>query len=106
MADYHQKVVERLKRARAVGVPIAYGTDIVFPVAGQTRGTLSIAGIESFQEAGFTPAEILRTMTTQAAKLLGMDGQRGAIRTGMAADIVAVPGDPLADASVLRRWDF
>lgn len=106
MADYHQKVVDRLKRARAVGVSIAYGTDIIFPANGETRGTLSIAGIESFQEAGFTPAEILRTMTTSAAKLLGVDGQRGAIRPGMAADIVAVPGDPLADASVLRRVSF
>jgi len=106
MADYHQKVVDRLKRARAVGVSIAYGTDIIFPAPGETRGTLSIAGIESFQEAGFTPAEILRTMTTSAAKLLGVDGQRGAIRPGMAADIVAVPGDPLADASVLRRVSF
>ena len=57
MADYHQKVVERLKRARAVGVPIAFGTDIVFPAPGETRGTLSIGGVESFQEAGFTPAE-------------------------------------------------
>jgi imidazolonepropionase-like amidohydrolase len=106
MADYHPKVVERLKRARAVGVPIAFGTDIVFPAPGETRGTLSIASIESFQVAGFTPVEILRTMTTQAAKLLGVDGQRGAIRTGMAADLVAVPGDPLADASVLRRVSF
>jgi imidazolonepropionase-like amidohydrolase len=106
MADYHQKVVERLKRARAVGVTIAYGTDIVFSAANETRGTLSIAGIESFQEAGFTPAEIVRTMTTNAAKLLGVDGHRGAIRPGMAADIVAVPGDPLADASVLRRVSF
>jgi len=106
MADYHQKVVDRLKRARAVGVQIAYGTDIVFPAPGETRGTLSVAGIESFQEAGFTPAEILRFMTTSAAKLIGVDGHRGAIKTGMAADIVAVPGDPLADASVLRKVSF
>ena len=106
MADYHQKVVERLKRARAVGVLMAYGTDIVFPAPGETRGTLSIGGIESFQEAGFTPAEILRSMTTSAAKLLGVDGQRGAIRPGMAADLVAVPGDPLADASALRKVSF
>ena len=106
MEDYHQKVVDRLRRARAVGVPIAYGTDIVFPAPGETRGTLSVAGIESFQEAGFTPAEILRFMTTSAAKLIGVDGRRGAIKTGMAADIVAVPGDPLADASVLRKVSF
>jgi len=106
MADYHQKVVERLKRARAVGVLQAYGTDIIFPVQGETRGTLSIEGITSFQEAGYTPAEIIRFMTTSAAKLIGVDGQRGAIRPGMAADIVAVPGDPLADASALRKVSF
>src|SRR5215813_5498953 len=106
MADYHQKVVERLKRARAVGVLQAFGTDIVFPASGETRGTLSVGGIESFQEAGYSPAEILRFMTTNAAKLLGVDGQRGSIRAGMAADIVAVPGDPLADASALRRVSF
>jgi len=45
-------------------------------------------------------------MTTGAAKLLGLDGQRGGIRPGMAAEIVAVPGVPLADASVLRRVSF
>jgi imidazolonepropionase-like amidohydrolase len=45
-------------------------------------------------------------MTTSAAKLLGVDGQRGAIRPGMAADLVAVPGDPLADASALRKVSF
>ncbi|HET9155707.1 MAG TPA: amidohydrolase family protein [Myxococcaceae bacterium] len=71
-----------------------------------TRGTLSIEGVTSFQEASYTPAEILRFMTTGAAKLLGVDAQRGALRPGMAADIVAVPGDPLADASVLRRVSF
>jgi imidazolonepropionase-like amidohydrolase len=104
--EFHTQVVERLKRARAVGVTIAYGTDIVFTAPGENRGTLSVAGIESFQEAGFTPAEILRTMTTHAAKLLGVDGQRGTIKPGMAADLVAVPGNPLSDASVLRRVSF
>jgi imidazolonepropionase-like amidohydrolase len=104
--EYHGKVVARLKRARAVGVPIAYGTDIIFTLPGETRGTLSIAGIESFQEAGFTPPEILRFMITNAAQLLGVEKERGAIQAGAAADIVAAPGDPLADANVLRRISF
>jgi imidazolonepropionase-like amidohydrolase len=106
MDDYHPKVVARLKRARTVGVPIAYGTDIVFSMPGETRGTLSAEGIESFREAGFTGTEILRFMTTNAAKLLGVEGQRGAIKVGMAADIVAAPGDPLADATVIRKVNF
>jgi len=52
---------------------------------------------------------VLETTTRRAligVKLLGVDTQRGAIRPGMAADIVAVPGDPLADASVLRPVSF
>jgi imidazolonepropionase-like amidohydrolase len=104
--EYHGKVVARLKRARSVGVSIAYGTDIIFSLPGETRGTLSIAGIESFQEAGFTPPEILRFMTSNAAQLLGVEKERGAIQAGAAADIVATAGDPLADANVLRRVSF
>jgi imidazolonepropionase-like amidohydrolase len=106
MDDYHPRVVARLKRARAVGVPIAFGTDIVFSMPGETRGTLSAEGIESFREAGFTGAEILRFMTTSAAKLLGVEAQRGAIKPGMAADIVAAPGDPLVDAGAIRKVNF
>jgi imidazolonepropionase-like amidohydrolase len=106
LEGYHAKVVARLKRARTVGVPIAYGSDIVFALPGETRGTLSMAGIESFQEAGFTPPEILRFMTASAARLLGVEKERGSLQVGAAADIVAAPGDPLADANVLRRISF
>jgi imidazolonepropionase-like amidohydrolase len=103
MDDYHPRVVERLRRARAAGVPIAFGTDVVFPKDGETRGSLSIAFVESFQEAGFTPAEILRTMTTAAARLLGLEKERGTLRPGAVADLVATKQDPLTDAGALRR---
>jgi imidazolonepropionase-like amidohydrolase len=106
MDDYHARVVARLKRARAVGVPIAFGTDVVFPMAGETRGTLSIAFVESFQEAGFPAPAILRTMTTDAARLLGMEKERGTLRPGAAADLVATEGNPLLDASALRKVSF
>jgi imidazolonepropionase-like amidohydrolase len=106
MDDYHARVVARLRRARAVGVPIAFGTDVVFPMAGETRGTLSSAFVESFQEAGFPAPEILRTMTTSAARLLGMEKERGNLRPGAAADLVATEGNPLVDASALRHVSF
>ncbi len=106
MDDYHARVVARLKRARAVGVPIAFGTDVIFPLAGETRGTLSIAFVESFQEAGFPAPAILRTMTTDAARLLGMEKERGTLRPGAAADLVATEGNPLQDASALRHVSF
>lgn len=106
MDDYHPRVVARLKRARAVGVPIAFGTDVIFPMAGETRGTLSIAFVESYQEAGFSAPEILRTMTTGAARLLGMEKELGHLRPGAAADLVATEANPLVDASALRHVTF
>ena len=58
-------------------------------------------------EAGLSPAEILRLMVTNPARLLGVEAQRGAIRPGLAADIVATPGDPLKDAAdALKRISF
>ncbi|MGO9830884.1 MAG: amidohydrolase family protein [Myxococcaceae bacterium] len=106
MDDYHARVVARLKRARAVGVPIAFGTDVIFPMAGETRGTLSIAFVESYQEAGFPAPAILRMMTVDAARLLGMEKERGSVQPGAVADLVATEGNPLLDASALRRVSF
>jgi imidazolonepropionase-like amidohydrolase len=106
MDDYHPRVVARLKRARAVGVPVAFGTDVIFPMAGETRGSLSIAFVESYQEAGFPAPAILRTMTTDAARLLGMEKERGNLRPGTWADLVATEGNPLLDATALRKVSF
>jgi imidazolonepropionase-like amidohydrolase len=40
------------------------------------------------------------------AKLLGWQGQIGALKPGYLADIIAVPGDPLQDISVLKKVSF
>ena len=106
MDDYHDKVVARLRRADAVGVTMAFGTDVCFPVEGETRGTLSIAFVDSFREAGIAPAKILRAMTTNAAVLLGIEKERGALRPGMKADLVATDGNPLEDIGVLKHVRF
>jgi imidazolonepropionase-like amidohydrolase len=45
-------------------------------------------------------------MTTNAARLLGVEATRGAIRPGMYADIIATQGDPLEDVNALKRVDF
>ena len=44
-----------------------------------------------------TPAQALRSATMTAAELLGMQDKIGSVEAGKYADIVAVPGDPLAD---------
>jgi imidazolonepropionase-like amidohydrolase len=45
-------------------------------------------------------------LTTNAARLLGVERERGTIRAGLYADIIATPGDPLADITALRRVAF
>jgi imidazolonepropionase-like amidohydrolase len=55
---------------------------------------------------GMTPAQAIRAATVTAAELLGMQDSLGTMEAGKLADIVAVPGDPLADVTVMERVDF
>jgi len=102
----HEKYVARLKRAWAAGVDVVFGTDVMSDVKGRTRGELAMEYIDSFQEAGIGAPDILRAMTTRAAALLGVEKERGALRVGMAADLVATPLDPLRDVNGLKKIDF
>jgi imidazolonepropionase-like amidohydrolase len=60
----------------------------------------------SMVKFGMTPAQALKSATSSATELLGMQDKVGTIEVGKLADIVAVPGDPLADVSVMERVDF
>jgi imidazolonepropionase-like amidohydrolase len=102
----HGGMIARLKRAYKVGTTIAFGTDAVAKVPGDTRGQQAISWIDSFVEAGVPAAEILKALIPNAASLLGLEKQRGAIKPGFAADIVAVPGNPLEDIQVLKKVSF
>ncbi|HEX8492443.1 MAG TPA: amidohydrolase family protein [Pyrinomonadaceae bacterium] len=103
---YHSIWVDRLRRAYKIGVTIAYGTDVIYAKAGETRGTLSVSFIDSFVEAGIPAKDIVRMMTTNAARLLGVDKQRGAIKPGQAADIIATPENPFDNIQTLKRVSF
>jgi imidazolonepropionase-like amidohydrolase len=102
----HQKYVARLKRAWAAGVDVVFGTDVMSDIRGRTRGDVSMEYVDSFKEAGIAAPDILRAMTTRAAVLLGVEKERGALRPGMAADLVATPEDPLRDIDGLKKIDF
>jgi imidazolonepropionase-like amidohydrolase len=102
----HEKYVARLKRAWAAGVDIVFGTDVMSDVKGRTRGDVAMEYVDSFTEAGIANADILRSMTTRAAALLGVEKERGAIRVGMAADLVATSVNPLNDIGGLKKIDF
>lgn len=79
------------------GVPIVLGTDAgVLPHGRNAQELMALV------QAGFSPAEALRTATVTAAELL-RSNEIGEIAPGKAADLVVVEGDPLRDFSVLER---
>lgn len=98
--------VDRLRRAYKIGVTLVYGTDVIDMVEGQTRGTLAISGIQPWIEAGVPPQATLQAMTTNAARLLGIDKERGFLKVGLAADIIGVPENPLENINALKNVKF
>jgi imidazolonepropionase-like amidohydrolase len=102
----YQQEIDRLRAGYQAGVIIAFGTDAIHDLPGTTRGSLAITWIDSYVDAGLTPAAILQAMTVNAARLLGVEKERGTIAPGMAADIIAATGDPLADARTLKQVHF
>jgi imidazolonepropionase-like amidohydrolase len=103
---FHGIFIDRLKRAHKIGVTMAFGTDTFAQVQGQTRGTMAMSFIDSFVEAGIPAQDTLKIMTTNAARLLGVDKQRGAIKAGLAADIIATAKNPLDDIQSLKQVSF
>ncbi|HLI07851.1 MAG TPA: amidohydrolase family protein [Ktedonobacteraceae bacterium] len=84
-----------LELAHRAQIPIVYGTDL-------------LGGMHDEQLREFTlrrevqpPADILRSVTTVAARLLRMEGQVGVVAAGAYADLLVVDGDPLHDIGVL-----
>ena len=56
-------------------------------------------------EAGMPAAFALQSANLNAASVLGVDDQ-GVIEAGKRADIIALPGDPVADISNVMKVDF
>lgn len=97
---------DRLERAYRIGTPIAFGTDVVYYEEGETRGSLTLEFLTSFTDAGIPAEDILRMMTINAADLLGVRDERGQIREGLAADIIAVSENPFDDIMALTGVHF
>jgi imidazolonepropionase-like amidohydrolase len=91
---------ESMRKARLAGVKIAFGTDAAVIPHGRNAGEFV-----SRVKRGTPPLEALRAATTYAAEVLGVT-DRGRIEAGLLADIVAVPGDPLADITATERVSF
>lgn len=94
------QIQDTAAKAYQAGVKIAFGTDMgVGPHGDNAREFVYM------HEAGIPAAYALQAATIRAAELLGVPDQ-GVVETGMRADIVAMPGDPLADINAVMNVDF
>jgi imidazolonepropionase-like amidohydrolase len=105
-ADQHAKVFEvldaglgALELAHRAGLRIVYGTDLL---GGMHRRQLT----EFTLRAQVQPAAaIIRSATTVAARLVGLEGQVGVVAPGASADLLVVDGNPLERLGVLTDPD-
>ena len=94
--------VDVLRRARARGVKIVFGTDAVSGAHGRNAEEF----VYRVRDAREPPMEVFRSATSIAADSLGLGSQIGTIAAGYDADLVAVDGDPLTDITAVRRVVF
>jgi imidazolonepropionase-like amidohydrolase len=96
--EWHAK---EFRRQIAAGVPMAMGSDVgPFPHGTQAREFVLMV------RYGMTPLAAIQAGTLNGAKLLGWDGQMGALKAGYLADIIAVDGDPLTNIEALQKVTF
>jgi imidazolonepropionase-like amidohydrolase len=103
-ADQHRKVfgvleagLRALELAHRAGLPIVYGTDLL---GGMHRRQLGELALRSQVQPA---ADVLRSATTVAARLLGLEGLVGVVAPGAYADLLVVDGDPLRRLAVLAE---
>jgi imidazolonepropionase-like amidohydrolase len=103
---YLSKAIQHMRTnlalAKEIGVKIAGGMD---------AGDAFLQGknylqLEAMVKLGMSPIEAIRTQTINAAELLGLSDQVGAIEPARLADVIAVRGNPLEQIDDLSRVEF
>jgi len=89
------------RRAVALGVNIAYGTDSGIYPHGMNAWQLPY-----MVRFGMTPMQALQSATINAARVMGWEDRVGSLAAGRFADLIAVRGDVLADVGILRNVAF
>ncbi len=110
-----ESTVAKLKSAHDHGVPLTFSTDMDYwndrmrnLTTGEwmTRGELTIDFLQTWKAAGIPAADILKAITITGYEASDLIEERGPIKPGLYADVIAVPGDPLEDADALRDVQF
>jgi imidazolonepropionase-like amidohydrolase len=98
LQEFH---IQQFRLQVAAGVPMAVGSDVgPFPHGTQAREFVLMV------QYGMTPLAVLQADLLNGARLLDWQEQIGRLKAGYFADIIAVPGNPLKDISVLQKVSF
>lgn len=98
--DIAPKTQAGLEKAIQAKVKIAFGTDAgVYPHGDNAKE------FSCYVRSGMSEIEAIRTATLNAADLLGLN-DRGVLKSGMLADVIAVKGNPLKDIRALESVMF
>lgn len=87
--------VRALRVAKAMGVPIGFGTDLLGHMHDRQSNEFAL------RLPAMSAAEIIQSATSVNARLMGQEGRLGVIARGALADLIVVDGDPTADPSLL-----
>ena len=91
---------ENFRKAHDAGVKMVFGTDAgIYPHGDNARQ------FRWMVEYGMTPVEAIQAATVSAAEALGRKDV-GVLEAGRLADLIAVPGDPTVDVTVLEAVSF
>jgi imidazolonepropionase-like amidohydrolase len=96
----NHELVRRSSKIR--GLKIVFGTDAVAGVHGRNAEEF----IDRFRHGDVDPMTAMVSANSLAAEAMGLGDQIGAIAPGLAADIIALAGDPLQDITAVRRVAF
>jgi imidazolonepropionase-like amidohydrolase len=94
-------IQQMFQHAVRIGTPIAFGTDSAVEPHGLDAREFAL-----MTKYGMSPAAALMAATANASTLLGIDKETGTLEPGKAADIVAVPGNPLQDIRATEHPRF
>jgi imidazolonepropionase-like amidohydrolase len=95
------QIKQALARTYKAGVKISFGTDMGVGEHGQNAREFAL-----MVECGMKPADAIKAATVTAAELLDVADETGRVSAGLAADLIAVDGDPTADVTELERVRF
>jgi len=110
-----KQTVAKLRDAWEKKVPLTFSTDFDYwnermknEKSGEwlTRGEMTIAFLDTWKAANIPPADVLRAITINGYKAADVIKERGPIKAGFFADLIAVSGDPLTDIDALRNVQF